>query len=168
VDEAYSLTQGMSDSDYGAEAVNTLLKRMEDHRDDLAVVVAGYTTPMKLFIESNPGLRSRFSRYFVFDHFKPSEMLEIFLSFCERSDFTVTESAKEKLSDTFGLLYEKRDEGFGNARVVRNLFEKCAQNQANRIVKLKDLTKETLKTIDDADLPEPADTVKAVFLTNGE
>jgi hypothetical protein len=163
IDEAYALTQNVTGSDYGSEAVNTLLKRMEDHRDNLAVVVAGYTEPMKLFVESNPGLRSRFSRYFYFDHFKPSELMEIFLSFCERSDFTVGEDAQEKLQATFDLLYEKRDEGFGNARVVRNLFEKCTQNQANRIVGLPDLTQDILKILEEDDIPEPKETADGVY-----
>lgn len=162
IDEAYSLTQNMMGNDFGGEAINTLLKRMEDHRDDFAVVVAGYTEPMKLFVESNPGLRSRFNRYFYFDHFKPSELFEIFESFCKKSDFVISEDAREKLNDTFELIYEKKDDSFGNARVVRNLFEKCIQNQANRIVKLPKLNQKILKTFEEADIPEPKDTQKTV------
>ncbi len=169
VDEAYSLTQNSLGNDYGAEAVNTMLKRMEDHRDDLAVVVAGYTEPMKLFVESNPGLRSRFNRYFVFDHFKPSEMFQIFETFCQKADFILTEGATEKLNDTFELLYTKKDEGFGNARVVRNLFEKCVQNQANRIIKLPQINQEILKAISEEDVPEPKETQEQVyFATNNQ
>jgi stage V sporulation protein K len=163
VDEAYALTQNAFGNDYGAEAVNTLIKRMEDHRDDLAVVVAGYTEPMHMFIESNPGLRSRFNRFFHFDHFTPAELLLVFETFCKKSDFVLSAEAKEKLSDTFDLLYEKKDEGFGNARVVRNLFEKCVQNQANRIVGHKKLTPKILKTFTEADIPEPMQTVGQVF-----
>ena len=162
VDEAYALTQNAFGNDYGAEAVNTLLKRMEDHRDDLAVVVAGYTEPMKFFIESNPGLRSRFNRYFRFDHFSPEELLQIFEAFCTKSDFILAKDAKEKLTDTFELLYESKNESFGNARVVRNLFEKCVQNQANRIVKLKKITNKALKTLTEEDIPEPKETEKRV------
>jgi SpoVK/Ycf46/Vps4 family AAA+-type ATPase len=158
IDEAYALTQSSASSDYGAEAVNTLIKRMEDHRDDLAVVVAGYTEPMKQFIESNPGLRSRFNRYFYFDHFTPEELMQIFESFCKSSDFLLTDAAKEKLADTFSLLYEKKDESFGNARVARNLFEKCIQKQANRIVKLSKHTQKVLKTLEEEDIPEPNET----------
>lgn len=154
VDEAYSLTQNAFGNDYGAEAVNTLLKRMEDHREDLAVVVAGYTEPMKNFIESNPGLRSRFNRYFYFDHFNSTELFQIFESFCVKSDFIVSEEAKEKLIDIFNLLLEKKDESFGNARTVRNIFEKCIQNQANRIVKLKKISNKTFKTLIEEDIPE--------------
>jgi stage V sporulation protein K len=162
IDEAYSLTQNSLGNDYGAEAVNILIKRMEDHREDLALVVAGYTEPMKIFVESNPGLRSRFNRFFEFNHFSPSELLQIFESIAKKSDFVITDDAKEKLNDTFELLFEKKDESFGNARVVRNLFEKCVQNQANRIIKIKKLSKKTLKTLTMEDIPEPLLTVQEI------
>jgi stage V sporulation protein K len=155
IDEAYSLTQNSFGNDYGSEAVSTLIKRMEDHREDLALVVAGYTEPMKIFVESNPGLRSRFNRFFEFNHFSPLELFQIFESIAKNSDFVLTEEAKEKLQDTFALLFEKRDESFGNARVVRNIFEKCVQNQANRIVSIKNISKKTLKTLTEEDIPEP-------------
>ncbi|WP_281636844.1 AAA family ATPase [Flavobacterium marginilacus] len=158
IDEAYALTQNALGNDYGSEAVNTLLKRMEDHRADLAVVVAGYTEPMKDFVESNPGLRSRFNRFFRFDHFTPEQLFLIFENFCKNSDFIIDADAKEKLTDTFELLYSKKDENFGNARVVRNLFEKCVQNQANRIVSLSLINQEVLKTFTETDVPEPKDT----------
>lgn len=164
IDEAYALTANSFGNDYGAEAVNTLLKRMEDHREDLAVVVAGYDEPMKLFIESNPGLRSRFNRFFTFEHFKPEQLMLVFESCCKNADFVLSDEAKEKLSDTFELLFSKKDEGFGNARVVRNLFEKCVQNQANRIVKIKKITPKILKTLSEEDIPEPKETEKQVFL----
>lgn len=162
IDEAYALTQNATGNDYGSEAVNTLLKRMEDHRGDLAVVVAGYTEPMKEFIESNPGLRSRFNRYFRFSHFSPEQLFLIFENFCKNSDFIIDADAKEKLTDTFDLLFSKKDENFGNARVVRNLFEKCVQNQANRIVNLPVLNQEILKTFTEVDIPEPNETQKQV------
>ncbi len=165
IDEAYALTQNSLGNDYGAEAVNTLIKRMEDHRDDLALVVAGYTEPMKIFVESNPGLRSRFNRFFEFNHFLTSELLQIFESIAKKSDFVITDDAKEKLNDTFELLYEKKDDSFGNARVVRNLFEKCVQNQANRIIKIKKLSKKTLKTLIEEDIPEPTLTVQDNYFT---
>ncbi|WP_264566106.1 AAA family ATPase [Flavobacterium sp. N3904] len=162
IDEAYALTQNALGNDYGSEAVNTLLKRMEDHRGDLAVVVAGYTEPMKDFVESNPGLRSRFNRFFRFNHFSPEQLFLIFENFCKSSDFIIDSYAKEKLTDTFELLYSKKDENFGNARVVRNLFEKCVQNQANRIVNLPSLNQEILKTFTEADIPEPKETQRQV------
>lgn len=163
VDEAYSLNQNAMQSDYGAEAVNTILKRMEDNRDDLAVVVAGYTEPMQLFIESNPGLRSRFNRYFHFEHFKPQQLYAIFEASCKKLDFVLTDDAIDKLNETFELLYEKRDDSFGNARVVRNLFEKCVQNQANRVIQIKTITRDVLRALTDEDIPEPKETVEDVF-----
>lgn len=162
IDEAYGLTQNSLGNDFGAEAVNTLIKRMEDNRDDLALVVAGYTEPMKIFIESNPGLQSRFNRFFAFDHFSPSQLMQIFESIAKKSDFVLTADAKEKLNDTFELLFEKKNESFGNARAVRNLFEKCVQNQANRIIKIKKLSRKTLKTLTEEDIPEPNDTQNQV------
>jgi len=168
IDEAYGLANNFSGNDYGAEAINTLLKRMEDHRDDLAVVVAGYTEPMKVFVESNPGLRSRFNRFFHFEHFTPSELLQIFEGLCSKSDFILSEDAKEKLNDTFELLYAKRDEGFGNARTLRNLFEKCVQNQANRIIKLAELNPDILRELTEADIPEPKETEKQVYFSANE
>lgn len=165
VDEAYALSQNLV-NDYGAEAVNTLLKRMEDFRDDFAVVVAGYDEPMQVFIDSNPGLRSRFNRYFHFDHFSPDELFAIFEIYCKKSDFILTEEAKEKLKDTFELLYEKRDDSFGNARVIRNIFEKCIQKQANRIVKIKRVTKKALSNITEEDIPEPMEILDQVFFKN--
>lgn len=165
IDEAYSLTQNALGNDYGSEAINTILKRMEDNRDDLAVVVAGYTEPMQLFVESNPGLRSRFNRYFHFEHFKPQELFQIFESLCKKTDFVLTDDAIEKLQETFELLYEKKDEGFGNARVVRNLFEKCVQNQANRVIKIQSITKDVLRALTEEDIPEPKETVQTVFFS---
>ncbi|MGV3697672.1 AAA family ATPase [Flavobacterium sp.] len=166
IDEAYALTQNFIGNDYGSEAVNTLLKRMEDHRHDLSVVVAGYTEPMKIFVESNPGLRSRFNRYFYFDHFTAEELLQIFEQFCKNADFVLDENAKEKLSDTFDLLVDKKDDSFGNARVARNLFEKCVQNQANRIINLKKITRKTLKTFTEEDIPEPKETLQQVMFSS--
>lgn len=167
IDEAYALTQNALGNDYGSEAINTLLKRMEDHRTDLAVVVAGYTEPMKDFVESNPGLRSRFNRFFRFTHFTPEQLFLIFENFCKSSDFIIDADAKEKLVDTFELLYSKKDENFGNARIVRNLFEKCVQNQANRIVKLQVLNKDILKIFVETDVPEPMETHNQVSFFQG-
>lgn len=165
IDEAYALSQNLG-NDYGTEAVNTLLKRMEDFREDLAVVVAGYDEPMQVFIDSNPGLRSRFNRYFHFDHFSPDELYAIFEIYCSKADFILTAEAKEKLKDTFELLYEKRDDSFGNARVIRNIFEKCIQKQANRIVKSKTISKKTLRTLTEEDISEPNVTIQQVFFKN--
>ena len=165
IDEAYSLNPQDGGRDFGAEAIDALVKRMEDHRNDLVVIVAGYTEPMKLFVESNPGLRSRFNRFFKFEHFLPLQLLQIFETFCQKSDFILTTEAKDKLTDIFDMLYEKRDEAFGNARVVRNIFERCVQNQANRIVNLTELTENILQTIEETDIPEPQYIVEQTYFT---
>lgn len=165
IDEAYSLTPEDGGRDFGNEAVDTLIKRMEDHRKDLVIIVAGYTEPMKLFIESNPGLRSRFNRMFKFNHFFPIQLYNIFELFCKKVDFIISDEAKDKLMDIFEMLYEKRDEGFGNARVVRNIFERCVQSQANRIVAISDITNKILQTIEEQDIPEPKATIEEVYFT---
>ena len=159
IDEAYSLYQNQGSNDFGSEAVNTIIKRMEDSRKNLAVVVAGYTDPMEIFINSNPGLRSRFNRYFYFDHFTTEQLVLIFENFCKKSDFTDSEDAKEKLRDTFSLMEDIKSESFGNARVVRNLFEKIVQNQANRLINWSAPTSEFLKILLEEDIPEPSETL---------
>ena len=162
IDEAYALTQNQTGNDFGSEAVNTIIKRMEDYRDDLAVVVAGYTDPMKIFIDSNPGLRSRFNRYFYFDHFTSEQLFLIFENFCKKSDFTLSDEAKEKLKDTFSLMDSHKTESFGNARVVRNLFEKSVQNQANRLINWTAPKDEFLKTLHEEDIPDPKETIESI------
>lgn len=164
IDEAYSLAQDVATGDYGREAIDALIKRMEDKRKDIAVILAGYTEPMRVLIESNPGLRSRINRFFQFDHFTSEQLLAIFKLFCKNADFELAVEAEEKLADTFDLLYKKRDEAFGNARVVRNLFEKCVQMHAGRIVNMPNPAIQDLKLILDCDIPEPNETVKQVFI----
>jgi len=93
------------------------------------------------------------------------QLLQIFETFCAKSDFILTPEAKDKLTDIFDMLYEKRDEAFGNARVVRNIFERCIQNQANRIVHLAELTQVILQTIEDTDIPEPQYIVEQTYFT---
>ncbi|AXT54123.1 AAA family ATPase [Aquimarina sp. BL5] len=158
IDEAYSLAKD-NKKDFGNEAVEVLLKKMEDHRDQLVVIVAGYPDEMEEFIESNPGLQSRFNRYFTFDHYKPKELIGIFELFCLKNDFVLADEAKEKLEFIFDKLYEKRHKSFGNARVARNLFEKIIEYQANRIVSITPLTEELLKTIVEDDIPPVNQTV---------
>lgn len=163
IDEAYSLVSGATD--YGNEAISTLLKRMEDYRDDLVVIVAGYPEPMTLFIDSNPGLRSRFNRYFNFSHFTSKELLQIFESFCHKYDFVLAHDAKEKLVDTFELVTDDLEDSFGNARFVRNLFDRIMQNQANRLVKINQKSAEKLREIIEQDIPEPKESV--ITISNG-
>ena len=136
IDEAYALTANRGDNDFGMEAVDTLLKGMEDHRDDLAVIVAGYPDLMEQFLSSNPGLRSRFNKFIYFDDYKPDELFGIFKSQCEKGGYTADEEALEYAKQFFEDRYNNRDETYANARDVRNFFEKAVVEQANRLAKV--------------------------------
>jgi len=153
IDEAYALVPPETGKDFGQEAIDTLLKRMEDYRDRLVVIVAGYTDEMSVFIEANPGLKSRFNRYFYFEHFKPEELLAIFESMCKKNHFHLTPEARDVLLKRFEALYVKRDRMFGNGRTVRNLFEKTIEKQANRLAVLSNLTDDVLTTLLPEDIP---------------
>ncbi|MCP9769468.1 AAA family ATPase [Lacihabitans sp. LS3-19] len=171
IDEAYSLSRDGDDKkDFGNEAIEVLLKRMEDKRDNFVVIAAGYNDEMKTFINSNPGLQSRFNRHFIFDHYHPEELLGIFELYCKKNDFELSEDAREKLFFIFEKLYEKKHKGFGNARVVRNLFEKVIENQSSRIIKISPITKELLIKIEEPDIPPVNQTVEKFlyFLQNQE
>ncbi|MBE7691916.1 AAA family ATPase [Tenacibaculum finnmarkense] len=163
IDEAYALAKDAK-KDFGNEAIEVLLKKMEDHRKELVVIVAGYPDEMKSFINSNPGLQSRFNRYFTFDHYKPTELVAIFELFCKKNDFVLAADAKEKLLFIFEKLYEKKDKNFGNARVARNLFEKIIEYQANRIIAIAPITKELLITIVEQDIPPINKTVEKYLM----
>jgi len=153
IDEAYALVPEESGRDFGQEAIDILLKRMEDYRDRLVIIVAGYTDEMTTFIESNPGLESRFNRYFYFNHYQPEELLAIFEKMCSKSHFKLSNDARDKLRSVFEELYVKRDKNFGNARLVRNLFERIIERQANRLAVLTSLSDETLTTLIAEDIP---------------
>ena len=150
IDEAYTLVG--SGQDFGQEAIDMLLKLMEDHRDDLIVIVAGYPEKMAAFISSNPGMRSRFNRYLHFADYAPAQLATIFESFCRKSGFTLAGDARMKAQRIFQSLYDSRDESFGNARVARNVFETTIHRQANRIVSIENVTDAILGTIEPEDL----------------
>ncbi len=152
VDEAYTLTSNKGQNDFGQEAVDTLLKAMEDHRDDLIVIVAGYTELMEEFIDSNPGLRSRFNKYIMFDDYTAEEEYEILKSMCRNQDYKLSKEAAEEAKRFFTELCENKTETYANARDVRNYLEKAISNQATRIVGLSDVDKETLATLEKVDL----------------
>jgi len=154
IDEAYALV-GEGQDDYGKEAVATLLKRMEDDRKRLVLVVAGYQENMKDFISANPGLKSRFNRYIEFPDYTPDELMQIFELFCKKGEYKLYKKAKEDLLDLFQKLYDEKDEHFGNGRLVRNLFEQTIENHSNRIVSVKKkLSKRMLTTILVDDIPK--------------
>jgi hypothetical protein len=152
IDEAYTLATG-GENDFGREAVETLLKMMEDHRDDLVVIVAGYTGLMQAFLDSNPGLRSRFNKHIHFDDYGVEQLVKIFKTFCQKADFKLTEGAEGELTSVFGVLCASRDETFGNARAARNLFEATLSKQANRLVALPKVDRDILSTVEAADIP---------------
>jgi type VII secretion ATPase EccA len=146
IDEAYSLAND-SKNGFGQEAIDTLLSAMENSRNELVVIVAGYEEQMKRFINSNPGLASRFNRYLRFDDYTPNELMSIFSLLCEENDYALHADAEKRIERYIGELYQQRtEEGFGNGRAVRNLFEKIIAQQAERII--------TLKAVDDATLVE--------------
>ncbi|MBK8444515.1 MAG: AAA family ATPase [Sphingobacteriales bacterium] len=155
IDEAYALDRGDDERDFGSEAVEALLKRMEDYRDRLIVIVAGYPDEMQIFINSNPGLKSRFNRFFSFNHYTAQELMDIFKLFAGKSDYHLSADAEEKLSFIFDELARTPHKTFGNAREARNLFEECVQRQADRVVNIADMTKEILMTLEEPDIPEP-------------
>ena len=151
IDEAYTLAQGGS-QDYGHEAIATLLKRMEDDRDRLIVILAGYGSEMKTFIESNPGLRSRFNRYINFPDYTPNELLEIFQSYLDKQQYVLSESALTQTANFLTKEVGKSKNDFGNARFVRNLFEKAITQQANRLANIESCDKDMLKRIEEEDI----------------
>ncbi len=134
IDEAYTLSRG--ENDFGQEAIDTVLKAMEDMRDDFIVIVAGYTELMEGFIDSNPGLESRFNKYIFFPDYTADELIRIFSSMCKKYGYELTEDAKPILEEKIRLMEENKGENFANARDVRNLFEKIVTNQAKRLASL--------------------------------
>lgn len=152
IDEAYSLAQG-GNNDFGQEAISTLLKRMEDDREKLVVVLAGYTEEIKRFIESNPGLQSRFNRYIHFSDYSASELKTIFLLNALNNQYIVDEKGLNQLDQVLDFALKHKDKSFGNGRFVRNLFEKTIQNQAIRLSHQPNTSKEDLSTLTAEDLP---------------
>ena len=142
IDEAYALTN-RGGNDYGQEAVDTLLKAMEDHRDDLIVIVAGYTELMEEFVHSNPGLESRFNRFLHFPDYTVQEMMDIFDMRCKQSGYQLADDARNLLRSLLAL-YSLDVKGFGNARGVRNLFERAVSAQADRLAQQPEVTREQL------------------------
>lgn len=154
IDEAYALANQDSPNDFGKEAVEALLKGMEDNRADLIVIVAGYTALMGNFINSNPGLESRFNKYFYFEDYNGAQLMEIFKSMCQKNGYTLDEETRRYAAEGLQTLYDERDENFGNARDVRNIFERAVSRQSDRVADMEAPGKEDLMAITRADLQE--------------
>lgn len=152
IDEAYTLTANKSEGDFGQEAVDTLLKAMEDHRDDLIVIVAGYPDLMEEFLNSNPGLRSRFNKYIYFEDYTGTELMDIFESMCKKQDYKLDEEAYEYAKAYWEDRAAHHEENFANAREVRNYMEKAISKQATRIVSMKEIDVKALETLKKEDL----------------
>jgi Holliday junction resolvasome RuvABC ATP-dependent DNA helicase subunit len=159
IDEAYALYAG-GGNDYGQRAIDTLIKAMEDHREDLIVIVAGYTDKMEEFLSSNPGMKSRFDKYLYFEDYSPTQLVQIFDKFCMNEHYALADAAKPKLHRLFEAYSVSKDESFGNARLARNVFKKAIVNMASRITQNDahlQLSKEALSVIEVEDIPSHSD-----------
>jgi SpoVK/Ycf46/Vps4 family AAA+-type ATPase len=166
IDEAYSLSK--EGEDFGQEAIETLLKRMEDNRDRLIVIVAGYPDEMARFIHSNPGLHSRFARFIEFPDYSALELCRIFGQSCRKNGLVLSPGLKEKIIHHFHFLSAHRGESFGNARLVRNTFETVINAQASRLAARADLDKQALSVLEAEDLVSPADADLAKYRSSGK
>ena len=147
IDEAYSLSAAKGENDFGQEAIDTILKAMEDNREDFIVIVAGYPKLMDDFLHSNPGLESRFNKHLNFEDYNPQELFDIFVSMEEGSSLKLDKKAEEYLKGHFEDVYKCRGDNFANGRYVRNIFEKVLSNQANRLVNIEDISDDDLNTL---------------------
>ena len=152
IDEAYSLSEGGKE-DYGREAIETLLKEMEDKRDRLIVIVAGYPDLMDKFLSSNPGLKSRFSTTILFDDYSPTELMQIFLQLCKANEFRLSPAAQLATMKYLNRLHAMKNEHFGNARSVRQLFERMIELQARRLTLSNQFHDEEMMTVEATDIP---------------
>ena len=152
IDEAYALVAGRGESDFGYEALDVLVKAMEDYRDDFIVIVAGYPDKMREFIDSNPGLRSRFANYIEFDDYDAEELLLIFERMVEDHGYSLTDAARTRAARLFTALVEGKNASFANARDVRNIFERALTNHANRLAEVPQPSKAELMALEPDDL----------------
>ncbi|MDH4058269.1 MAG: AAA family ATPase, partial [Cyclobacteriaceae bacterium] len=157
IDEAYSLArEGGSNVDFGAEAIQVILKRMEDMRGKFGVIVAGYTDNMQEFVNSNPGLRSRFDKYFEFGDYSPEDMFVIAMNMFNKESVIPNDPATRHLKEYFNFIYQGRDKHFGNARAVRQVVGEAVKNQHLRLATMKkeERTKELMETLIFEDVKE--------------
>lgn len=147
IDEVYSITENDHSDSYGRECLTELTKALEDYRDDLVVIVAGYTEPMRLFFDSNPGLKSRFNTFIEFGDYSADELEEILISMCKSNDYVLSDDACEKIRCSLAERVAHKDANFANGRLVRNIFDDLIMNHAQRVVKINNPSHEELSTI---------------------
>lgn len=152
IDEAYSITENEHSDSYGRECLTELTKALEDYRDDLVVIVAGYTELMKQFFESNPGLKSRFNTFINFDDYNAEELKSILISFVEKNQYTIDEKTLQKIQVLLSDVLEHKEKDFPNGRYVRNLYDDLVLRQAKRVIKLSNPSREDLMTITEEDV----------------
>lgn len=157
IDEAYSITENDHSDSYGRECLTELTKALEDYRDDLVVIVAGYTEPMQKFFESNPGLKSRFNTFIQFEDYTADELEDILVSMCTNNNYELSKEAKVKLKTYLINQIETKEDNFANGRMVRNLYEDLVMNHAKRVIEIEAPCKNDLKTILDVDFIQKAD-----------
>ena len=151
IDEAYSITENDKSDSYGRECLTELTKALEDYREDLVVIVAGYTEPMSKFFESNPGLESRFNTFIEFDDYSPNELDSILYYMCKMNDYILDEKVKEKIHSYFEKKTTMKDKNFANARLVRNLYDNLIMNHARRVIDISNPTSSELSMIQEDD-----------------
>lgn len=151
IDEAYSITENDNSDSYGRECLTELTKALEDYRDDLVVIVAGYTKPMNKFFESNPGLKSRFNIFIEFEDYTVDELEEILITMCKNNDYSLSKEAILKIKDVLVDKVTSKDEHFANGRFVRNIYDDMMMNHAKRVVDIKEPSRDVLSLITDED-----------------
>ncbi|WKT74938.1 AAA family ATPase [Lysinibacillus fusiformis] len=147
IDEAYSITENDQSDSYGRECLTELTKALEDYREDLVVIVAGYIEPMNKFFESNPGLKSRFNTFIEFEDYGIEELEAILISMCNDNEYILHMEAKNKIKLALTELVDNKDDSFANGRLVRNIFDKLLMNHAKRVAQIENPTKEELSII---------------------
>lgn len=155
IDEAYSITENDKSDSYGRECLTELTKALEDYREDLVVIVAGYTKPMNKFFESNPGLKSRFNTFIEFEDYDVEELEAILISMCNENEYILHPDTKHKIKLALTKLVENKDDSFANGRLIRNIFDELLMNHAKRVAQLENPTKDELAIIIESDFITP-------------